>query len=90
MALQLEQRTPREKKETKTVRAKIDRGISLAFNLEAKTEAQKQFVYAWNNSHNIVAHGSPGTGKTFLSCYQSIMELKNNNLINKIVIIKLI
>jgi phosphate starvation-inducible protein PhoH and related proteins len=57
-------------------------------NVKCKNEAQKQLLKSIKDNDITICTGAPGTGKTFLSCYQSIMELKNNNLINKIVIIK--
>lgn len=54
---------------------KFDSGISISFALQPKTEAQRQFVRAWIESPNIVAFGSPGTGKTFLATYLALDDL---------------
>lgn len=39
------------------------------------TPTQEDMFYAWNQGYNICAHGSAGTGKTFLACYLALGEV---------------
>jgi phosphate starvation-inducible PhoH-like protein len=61
---------------------------SIRLSIKCKNETQKKLIHTIKNNDVIICTGPAGTGKTFLSCYESINQLKNNNLINKIVIVK--
>jgi len=39
------------------------------------TPAQEDLFHAWYNDQNVVAHGSAGTGKTFLALYLALSEV---------------
>lgn len=61
---------------------------NIRVSIKCKNETQKKLINTIKDKDVTICTGPAGTGKTFLSCYQSICELKNNNLINKIVIVK--
>lgn len=61
---------------------------SIRLSIKCKNETQKKLIHTIKNNDVTICTGPAGTGKTFLSCYESINQLKNNNLINKIVIVK--
>ena len=42
-----------------------------------KTENQKRIFSQYRQDKNLVIHGMPGTGKTFLSLYLSLNDLLN-------------
>lgn len=48
------------------------------------TPAQEEMFHAWLNNYHIAAHGSAGTGKTFLALYlalNSVLEQMHNRII---------
>lgn len=57
-------------------------------NIKCKNENQKLLLNSIKNNDITICTGPPGSGKTFMSCYQSILELKSESQINKIVIVK--
>ena len=57
-------------------------------NIKCKNENQKLLLNSIKNNDITICTGPPGSGKTFMSCYQSILELKSESPINKIVIVK--
>ena len=57
-------------------------------NIKCKNENQKLLLNSIKNNDVTICTGPPGSGKTFMSCYQSILELKSESPINKIVIVK--
>jgi phosphate starvation-inducible PhoH-like protein len=61
---------------------------NIRLSIKCKNETQKKLIHTIKNNDVTICTGPAGTGKTFLSCYESINQLKNNNLINKIVIVK--
>lgn len=61
---------------------------SIKIDLKFRNEKQKRLVQSIKHNIVTICAGSPGTGKTFLSCYQSLLELKNSKDIKRIVIIK--
>jgi phosphate starvation-inducible protein PhoH len=65
------------------------RGMQLQPILPKTTNQQKTFD-AYDDEKNLLLHGSPGTGKTFLSLYLSLYDLFNytDNTRDKIVIIR--
>lgn len=61
---------------------------NIRLSVKCKNETQKNLINTIKTNDVTICTGPAGTGKTFLSCYESINQLKNNNLINKIVIVK--
>lgn len=61
---------------------------SIKLSIKCKNETQKKLINTIKDNDVTICTGPAGTGKTFISCHQSITELKYNNLINKIVIVK--
>ena len=51
------------------------------------TDAQDDLFIAWQNNHSLCAHGSAGTGKTFLAIYLALSALVEDEQ-GKIVIIR--
>ena len=56
-------------------------------SIRPKTEAQKELFHAWINGYSICAHGSAGTGKTFLSLYLALSSVLNGEH-DRIVIVR--
>ena len=56
--------------------------------LKHKNETQKKLTQSIKNSDVTICTGPAGTGKTYLSCLQALTELKNNENIKKIVLVK--
>jgi phosphate starvation-inducible PhoH-like protein len=61
---------------------------NIRISLKCKNETQKKLINTIKDNDITICSGPAGCGKTYLSCYQSICELKNSGLINKIVIVK--
>lgn len=57
-------------------------------DVKCKTENQKKLVNAIKQNDVVICVGPAGSGKTYLSCAESLLLLKNNDSIKKIVIIK--
>jgi phosphate starvation-inducible PhoH-like protein len=72
----------------KKVLSKEELLTSIRLSIKCKNETQKKLINTIKDNDITICTGPAGTGKTFLSCYESINQLKNNNLINKIVIVK--
>jgi len=51
------------------------------------TDAQEDLFHSWNNNHSICAHGSAGTGKTFLALYLALNAVLNGEH-DRIVIVR--
>jgi phosphate starvation-inducible PhoH-like protein len=60
----------------------------IKIEVKHKNETQKKLTQSIKNNDVTVCTGPAGTGKTYLSCLQAISELKNNELIKKIVLVK--
>lgn len=43
--------------------------------IKPKNNAQEELFHAWYNGKHLVAHGSAGTGKTFLAFYLALQEV---------------
>jgi len=61
---------------------------SLKLDLKHKNENQKKLTQAIKKNDLTICSGPPGCGKTYLSCYESLLEIKHNDKINKIVLVK--
>lgn len=55
--------------------------------IHPKTRGQQYIVDAWEEGYSVMMHGCPGTGKTLLSMYLALKELKEERY-EKIVIIR--
>jgi phosphate starvation-inducible protein PhoH len=67
------------------------RGISIrdVKQIEPKTDAQAQFFDSYQDADAFVLYGSAGTGKTFLSCYNALLDVFDpESPFHKIVIIR--
>lgn len=53
---------------------------SFLIDIEPLTENQKTLFDAYNKGQNIVAYGAAGTGKTFITLYNAIKDVLNENL----------
>jgi len=56
-------------------------------NIQALTPTQEDMIHAWINGKNICAHGTAGTGKTFLAIYLALQEVLTKRQ-NKIIIVR--
>lgn len=61
--------------------------LYLSKDVKPLTEAQRQMMFALDQDMSVVAHGSAGTGKSFVACYKALQKLVNKD-IEKIVIIR--
>lgn len=50
-------------------------GKNFLLDINPITETQKKFYDAYDNNKHIVAHGVPGSGKTFSSIYKALQEV---------------
>ena len=53
---------------------------SFLIDIEPLTENQKILFDAYDKGQNIVAYGAAGTGKTFITLYNAIKDVMNENL----------
>lgn len=60
----------------------------IKLTIKHKNENQKKLTDSIKNNVISICTGSPGTGKTYLSCLQALHELKNDDKIKKIVLVK--
>lgn len=61
---------------------------STKIELKYKNETQKKLADSIKKNDLTICTGAAGCGKTYTSCSQSLLELKNNKNINKIVLVK--
>jgi phosphate starvation-inducible PhoH-like protein len=57
-------------------------------NIRPKTENQKKIFSYYYQNKNLLVHGLPGTGKTFLSLYLALRDLLQSKLCEKIIIVR--
>jgi len=87
-------RKPRTKKPTTTNTEVVDKKVPfdllslIKIDIKHKNENQKKLTQSIKNNDVTICVGSPGSGKTYLSCLQSLSEIKNNENIKKIVLVK--
>lgn len=83
---------PKAKKKEESINIINNFGKTLLSNVKLdikfKNEAQRNLSHTIKTNTVTVCSGSPGCGKTFLSCYESLVELKTNEKIEKIVLVK--
>lgn len=80
----------------KRVTTKVDDKINekqgllnqIKIDLKHKNETQKKLTQSIKNGDVTVCIGPAGTGKTYISCQQALLEIKNNGVIKKIVLVK--
>ena len=65
-----------------------DLTVQMRIEIKHKNENQKKLTQLIKNSDVTICTGPAGSGKTFLSCIQALHELKYNDLIKKIVLVK--
>lgn len=56
-------------------------------SIRPKNSAQEELFHSWYNGKHIVAHGSAGTGKTFLAFYLALQEYLEHK-VHKIIIVR--
>lgn len=61
--------------------------LSIKAEFKPKTEAQRQMIHAFLDDLNIVAHGSAGSGKSFVACYLALSSFFRGDH-EKIVIVR--
>lgn len=85
--------TTRSKKQTTTY-ADFNQDLetkskpNLKLDIKYKNETQKRLTESIHKNDLTICSGPPGSGKTFLACYQALHELKHNKFIDKIVLVK--
>ena len=57
-------------------------------NIKPLTPTQDEMFHAWFQGDNICAHGSAGTGKTFLALYLALLEILDTRAQSKIILIR--
>jgi phosphate starvation-inducible protein PhoH len=55
--------------------AKRDTNIGLKVELKPRTETQRQMIEGFLNGVNVLAHGSAGSGKSYVACYLALRDL---------------
>jgi phosphate starvation-inducible PhoH-like protein len=83
---ELEKTTP--VRQIKTRPTKEDSLNNLKLNIKCKNETQKLLINGIKENDVTICTGPAGCGKTYLACYQSLVELKSESPINKIIIVK--
>lgn len=61
--------------------------LDFKLSIKCKNQTQKKLINSIKDNYITICSGPAGTGKTFLACAQSLIELKNGNF-DKIVIVK--
>lgn len=64
---------------TKSNRKRKAIGKEFLLEIEPITETQKKFFDAYDDDKHLVAHGVPGSGKTFISIYKALQEVFNEH-----------
>ena len=78
----------RERRQQKDPQSERQPTLSLA-NINPLTENQHKAFKEFDNDQNLILHGSPGTGKSFISLYLALDDFFNGkNGIQKVVIIR--
>lgn len=62
--------------------------LNAKIDLKCKTPNQKKFINLIKEKEIVIAAGFAGTGKTFLSCAQSLLLLKSDPRFRKIMLVK--
>lgn len=60
----------------------------IKINLKYKVENQKKFVHLMKNKDMVICTGPAGVGKTYLTCAEAINQLKENPLLEQIILVK--
>lgn len=64
---------------TKSSRKRKAIGKEFLLNIDPITETQKKFFDAYDNDKHLVAHGVPGSGKSFCALYKALQEVFNED-----------
>lgn len=62
---------------TNSSKKKTPIGKDFLLDIQPITDTQKKFFDAYDNDKHLVAHGVPGSGKTFISIYKALQEVFN-------------
>ena len=57
-------------------------------HIKPLTSTQEEMFHAWFNGFNLCAHGSAGTGKTFLALYLALQSVLERHDQNRIIIVR--
>jgi len=82
MSLSKRQRRKLRKQEVLNPRDTVPQKGMVLNNILPKTESQKLTFDSYDAGYNLFLHGSPGTGKTFLSIYLALEEIFHNSALN--------
>ncbi len=83
-----QQKPQREQKpKLRTTRQPNKDHLTIAFEVKPMTEAQRQMMFAYKEGMHVIAHGSAGTGKSFVACSLALDDLFSRK-VEKIVIIR--
>jgi phosphate starvation-inducible protein PhoH len=66
-------------------------GVDTSFKLKeikALTETQEDVFESWSDDYNLMLHGVAGTGKTFLALYLAFKTILENEIYNKVYIVR--
>ncbi len=78
---------PRKPRQKKGQAAASKDHLSIGMSVHGKTEAQRIMIRSYLEEYNIVAYGSAGTGKSFVSCYLALKDLFDGK-VEKIVVVR--
>lgn len=77
---------PQKSRRSQQKRESFEDSINLK-NVFPKTENQRRIFSLYNHNKNLLIHGLPGTGKTFISLYLALNDLVNAQ-IDKVIIFR--
>ena len=81
-----EKRMSRKQKRSEE-RITISNGLKIK-NIKPKTDNQELVFKDFTNGKNLLIHGLPGTGKSFISLYLALSEIENFRNYHKVTIIR--
>jgi predicted ribonuclease YlaK len=79
--------TRKQKRSGGEEKAVISNGLKIK-NVKPKTDNQELVFKDFTNGKNLLIHGLPGTGKSFISLYLALAEIENFRNYHKVIVIR--